>query len=68
MPGRLEEALILAVFSGINGWLTDTRVGFNTQGKWDINKVEKQGRTPLIASICEILSRAESFPELFPHV
>lgn len=55
-----SEALILAVFSRINGWVTETRVGFNRLRAMDINKVGKQPGTPLIASICKIIISAGS--------
>ena len=57
MGGQL---LILAVFSGINGCLTETRAGFNSHRAKGINKLEKQAGTPLIASMCKIRSSAGS--------
>lgn len=55
-----EDALILAVFSGINGWVTETRVGFSRLRVNDINKLVKQAATPLIASKCKKVISAGS--------
>lgn len=42
--GQEEGALTLAVFSGINGWVTESREGFNRLRINGINKVRETGR------------------------